>query len=42
MHMNRLMLIGVEIEYKSEVFVYFRHIVVIVFTLQRYTFISKL
>ena len=30
MHMNRLMFIGVEVEYKSEVFVYFRHIVVIV------------
>ena len=30
MHMNWLMLIGVEVEYKSEVFVYFRHIIVIV------------
>ena len=30
MHMNRLMLIGVEVEYESEVFVYFRLIVVIV------------
>ena len=30
MHMNRFMFIGVEVEYKSEVFVYFRHIVVIV------------
>jgi hypothetical protein len=28
--MNWLMLIGVEVEYKSEVFVYFRHIVVII------------
>ena len=30
MHMYWLMLIGVEVEYKSEVFVYFRHIIVIV------------
>ena len=30
MHMYWLMFIGVEVEYKSEVFVYFRHIVVIV------------
>ena len=30
MHMNRLMLIGVEVEYKSKIFVYFRHVVVIV------------
>ena len=30
MHMNRLMLIGVEVEYKSEILVYFRHIVVII------------
>ena len=30
MHMNWLMLIGVEVEYKSEVFVYFRHIIVII------------
>jgi hypothetical protein len=28
--MNWLMLIGVEVEYKSEIFVYFRHIVVII------------
>ena len=37
MHMYWLMFIGVEVEYKSEVFVYFRHVVVIVFTMQRYT-----
>lgn len=30
MHMYWLMFIGVEVEYKSEVFVYFRHVVVIV------------
>ena len=30
MHMYWLMFIGVEVEYKSEVFVYFRHIVVII------------
>ena len=30
MHMNRLMLIGVEVEDKSEIFVYFRHIIVII------------
>ena len=30
MHMYWLMFIGVEVEYKSEIFVYFRHIVVIV------------
>ena len=30
MHVNRFMLIGVEVEYKSKVFVYFRHIIVII------------
>ena len=30
MHMYWFMFIGVEVEYKSEIFVYFRHIVVIV------------
>lgn len=29
-HVNWLMFIGVEVEYKSEVFVYFRHIIAIV------------
>ena len=39
MHMYWLMFIGVEVEYKSEIFVYFRHIVVIVFTVQRYEYL---
>ena len=30
MHMNRFMLIGVEVKYKSEVFVYFRHISIVI------------
>ena len=30
MHMNRLMLIGIEVEYKSEIFEYFRHNIYII------------
>ena len=36
MHMDWLMLVGVEVEDKTEVFVYFRHNLLCYFRLQRY------
>ena len=41
MHVNWLMFIRVEVEDESEVFVYLRHITIVIFTLQRYNFFTS-